>query len=116
MSRLIGGLIGIVVMVSLVPSISKQVKDVSMNFTGSHTASVVLSAVPVFFVLGILLFAIVTIYSALREAGLVEGAVESGEYEEEYEKSGRKQTYEEYVRERIKVERIMKRGWIGRWI
>jgi len=114
--RLVGGFVAIIIGVSLVPEISKEVASATMtNMTGSSAwGSTVLSIAPVFFALGVLAVGIGIAYSGLRDSGLFGY---SDEYKEDYKKDKKKLgTYEEYVRERLKVERMMKYGWIGRWI
>lgn len=72
--RLVGGFVAVIIGVSLVPVISKEVAV----------------------------------------------ATNSDEYKEDYEKDKKDKkksgTYEEYVKEKLKVERMIKYGWLGRWI
>lgn len=80
--------------------------------TSSPSSAVILGLIPAFFLIGLIAMIIANISSIIMDKGLED--VEE-EIKEEY-KPNDKQTYEEYVRERLRVERIMKYGWIGRWI
>jgi len=67
------------------------------------------------FLLGV---GVMVTYGALRDAGLW-GEV-GDEYTDDYnteqkERPEKKQTYGEYVSERLKIERVMRYGWLGKW-
>ena len=110
--RIFGGLISGVVGFSLIPTINQQV-DLAMagqnaTSTAAITINQMLSFTPYIFGLAIL----TTIFMSF-----VPDLFPSDEYQEEYKaEPNRKQTYEEFVRERLKVERMMRWGWIGRYI
>jgi len=65
----------------------------------------------------ILLIGLITTYGALRDAGLLGVTEEYREdYEEETDTEKEPQTYEQYVVERLRIERVMRYGWLGRII
>jgi hypothetical protein len=79
----------------------------------SNFNSTVFSFVPVMFLLISIGMGLSTIISAFYD----ERVMDSEEYHEGYEEEpNRKQTYEEYARERLRVERMMRYGWLGRFI
>jgi hypothetical protein len=106
LGKIIGGMIVLMVGITLIPTISSLIKDT--NMTGAN--QVVLGLVPLFFAISILASAIFIVYSAFQDAGLIEEG-NSLNYDEDYEKlepeEKHKQTYLEYVKERRTVERLM---------
>lgn len=119
--RLAGGFGAVMVGISLIGPVSKQVNlaQQSSNLTATPLASSLLEIVPIFFALAILVVGIGIAYTGLRDAGLFGFSDEyQGDYELEQEKREpeQKQTYEEYVRERLRIEKMMRWGWIGRWL
>jgi len=85
----------------------------SSDIMASNFNSTVFSFVPVMFLLISIGMGLSTIISAFYD----ERVMDSEEYHEGYEEEpNRKQTYEEYARERLRVERMMRYGWLGRFI
>jgi hypothetical protein len=96
--------------------ITTQVNLASANVTGT-LATTVIQYIPLFFGLGIMAMALGIAITSLQEVGILGEPTE--EYREEYEEKKpqlpHKQTYEEYVRERLRVERMIHYGWLGKW-
>jgi len=69
--NLIGGFIAILIGVSLLPEITKQVGEAAKTTELTGATAQMLSIVPVFFALAILFAAIATVWSSLRGSGLV---------------------------------------------
>ena len=109
-SRLIGGGVVVAIGFSLIPEISKQVQKASINLTSSNStymASTILRFIPGLFALAILGVGVAVVVSAIRDSGITD------EYEEDYEEEikknpDKKQTYKEYVKERLEVENMLK--------
>ena len=112
---MLGNFIGIFVMIlvtiSLGPTIQAEV-DIAMEspeFDSTDTNLIFLfSNVIWFFYAAVGLMTIGMILSTLRNSGLL-----GGEYAEEYREEvvkdpNRKQTYKEYVKERLEIERMMR--------
>lgn len=114
LATLIGAFVVVLIGFSLLPAIAEQINMVMVNQTGAVQTLGYL--IPGFFALAILTMGIGMAYVGLRNAGLIEEAIEDGTYEEEYKAKPHRQTYEEYVAERLRVEKMMKYGWIGRFI
>jgi glycerol uptake facilitator-like aquaporin len=103
-SQLLGGLVVILVAVALYPQVQQQLDSASTNATGF--SSEVIKQTPILFILGIVLTAVLAFVWTMWS-----GNDESGEFDEVKEKpkpSPDKQTYEEYVRERLKVQDMLK--------
>ena len=114
LAQIIGVVIVLLIGLSLIPTIQQQIQ-VAQNKTqidSSTYAGAVLSLVPVFFAIVVILAAIAMVYSALINAGLISGGSERG-YDEDYNnlepEEKHKQTYKEYVRERLAIEKMMKK-------
>jgi len=114
-NKIIGGMISGFIGISLYPVIDEQIQTAIQSNPSSFSplSLAMMNYVPVFFVIAVSLTTITMILSAFMDFGME--AVEEDIKEEEYNPN-KKQTYEEYVAERLKVERMMKYGWIGRWI
>ena len=108
LGKIIGGMIVLMVGITLIPTISSLIKD--MNMTGAN--QVVLGLVPLFFAISILASAIFIVASSLKDAGLISMGDDLG-YDEDYNnlepEEKHKQTYKEYVRERLAIEKMMKK-------
>ena len=95
--------------------IKETLQEAAVNQTGLQSA--MLTTAPLFFAVCILGIGMTTIYGALRDAGLF-GVTE--EYREDYEETDKPekepQTYEQYVAGRLRIERVMRYGWLGRII
>lgn len=73
LSSLIGGFVAIFVGVSLIGPITEQVKSVSTNSNlsdASTFAPQVLEMVPTFFIIGLVMVVLITVWSALRNVGV----------------------------------------------
>jgi len=93
-AQLIGGMIVILIGITLFPIIMEQIEVVQTNLTSGdinstifpgETSNLILSIVPIAFALGILLVALNVAVSGLRSAGLIGGGEEYGDDEDEYE-------------------------------
>jgi hypothetical protein len=119
--RLVGAFTVIILLVSLFPIISSEtLKATEINNTwGGY----ILRAVPILFALGIILSAIGIAVGGLRGIDEAVAAMDAGndavatdpltlgeeDTKIEWEKNNKtKQTYEEYVKERLNVERMIK--------
>ena len=112
LGNLIGGFLIIIIGVMLIPAISQQIEKArTSEYEPMPTAaSMVLGFIPLFFGLAIVGIALMVVVSALRNAGLMEG--NDDEYRDikpKRKKSG-KQTYLQFVQERLAVEREMRRS------
>lgn len=110
LGNLIGGFIAILIAVTLIPVIAEKVKeaqvDGSINAT-SPMAQTLLNLTPVVFGITILLLGIGIAIQALRDVGLGES---SDVAPIQIKKSKpKKQTYLQYVQERLAVEREFRR-------
>lgn len=116
--RIVGGVVAIAVGFTLLPSIKEQTNLVLANMSASNvtttaSAQTIIQIVPAVFGFAIAMMAIGIAYSGLRDAGLV-----GSKYEEEYEEAvkeqepNHKQTYYEYVQERIAAQKAIRgRFW-----
>lgn len=111
--KLVGGLVAGVVGISLYPVITEQISFAiaEANLVEGYSTKL-LELTPHFFLGAVILSVLATIVSAFMDYGMIE--VEE-QVEQEYNPN-KKQTYKEYVEERLRVERKMKYGWIGRWL
>lgn len=101
------GLVGF----SLFSTIKGQISVASVNMTSNMVspATITLLNITPYFFIGVVVLSVM--------ASLIPDLFPSEDYREEYdEQPTHKQTYEEYVRERLKVERMMRYGWIGRYL
>lgn len=114
-AQIIGAMIvlGIGIFV-LVPMIQQgiQVFQNKTQIDSSTYAGTILSIVPVLFALMIIASAVAICYNGLANAGLISEGNERG-YDENYDKlepeEKHKQTYKQYVKERLAIEKMMKR-------
>jgi len=113
LANLIGAFIVILIGVSLIPIIAEQIEKARTSGTEpmSTAASTVLGFVPLFFALAIVGIALMVAISALRNAGILPSNDIDNEYRDikPKRKSG-KQTYLQFVQERLAVEREMRRA------
>jgi hypothetical protein len=105
--RIVGGVVAIAVGFTLLPSIS--------NVTTTASAQTIIQIVPAVFGFAIAMMAIGIAYSGLRDAGLI-GSKYQEDYETDMEEKlaenpNHKQTYYEYVQERIAAQKAIR----GRW-
>lgn len=116
-ARLAGALGVIIIGFSLMPAISTQVNAAMNTSTASSSMNTVAVFIPALFALGILIAGVAITVSALRSAGLLESFDDEDddietEVEEKLEKPKpvpHEQTYLEYVKERLSVERLLRR-------
>lgn len=90
------------------------INDLSKQLSNDPNAAIVLGFVPILFAFVVIIVAVAMVYSAFRNVG---GLGESGDYEKdedepEPEPKPHKQTYEEYVKERLREEKMMRTGRI----
>lgn len=106
LGKLVGSFVVLLVGFKLYPTINKQITLVSTASSNvTDASSTMLSLVPLMFVLTISATVIMMISQALNEAGLFDGS-SSEEYE--IPEKPKKQTYLDYVRERLTVEKMFK--------
>lgn len=127
LGQLIGAFIVILVGITLIPLIYQQVTkaqtQLAINNTeggfgiNSESSMAVLSLTPVFFALSIIVIVIMVVTTTLRSAGLL-GSSDDGDSDKEDEYKDiikpkkvkkHKQTYIEFVQERLAVERMMRK-------
>jgi len=96
-NQLIGGFVIVLIGISLVPSISEKVQE-ARNTTASSISQTLLSFVPIVFILAIILTGITIAIKALGYGG-----------SDEINPRPKKQTYFQYVQERIAIEKEMRR-------
>lgn len=116
-AQVIGIFIGIFIVIlvafSIYPTLVSTIEQ-SSNLNATGATENMIQFVPVMFVAIVVSSVIGMTYHVLSDVGLIgTGVVESEESEESEEpikkpRRRRKQTYEEYVRERLEVERMMK--------
>lgn len=109
LGRVMGGFIAIMIGVSLIPSISQKIKSTiqSSNTPISEPTQILLNLLPVFFALTILGIAIAIVYTSFSDVGLIG---DSKEVKSVIKKpKPHRQTYLEYVKERLEIERLMRR-------
>lgn len=102
--------IGVVILIAitLYPTIIDQINNLELNNSSiSAPSGTLLQFIPSFFALIICGIILALIYSALRSSGLI-GTEPEDEDEELFKKPNEKQTYKEYVEERLDVERMLK--------
>ena len=112
---IIGAVVVLFLGLALLPLISQQIQ-VAKNSTSieqtSTQGSTILSVATVFFAIAIMAAIIAVTVSAFNNAGLISEGNERG-YDEDYNnlesEERHKQTYKEYVRERLEVEMMMKK-------
>jgi hypothetical protein len=122
LGQMISFFVLILIGVALLPEITKQVKF-AQNATASNTtiasasventlSSSMLGLVPMFFAMAVLLIGFMMAFNSLRNAfgKDIKPEDEPEDEEESEETKPRKQTYYEYVRGRMRIEREMK-GW-----
>jgi len=93
LAQLVGGFIVLLIGFTLMPMIFEQVEIAQANITMSgnvtsplgETGGMILTLVPVAFVLGLVMVALTIAVSGLRSAGLIGGGEEYGDDEDEYE-------------------------------
>jgi flagellar biosynthesis component FlhA len=115
-ANLIGGFIAIAIGITLYKPVTEFVKQVQANMSkndSSAFAVTIMGLTPGFFALAILCMGIAIVWGALKDAGVFgdEPSDEDEEIEEEEVKSKPKkvgkQTYKEYVKERLEVEKMI---------
>lgn len=111
LGNIIGAFILIVIGVSLIPMVQQQVQQVQLNQTSNltPTANTLLNILPLFFGLAI----------AMSVIGMSISALGFNSYSNHYKEENKdvpikqrphKQTYLEYVQERLAVEKLIHRG------
>ena len=115
--RIVGGVVAIAVGFTLLPSIKEQTNLVLANMSASNvTAQTIIQIVPAVFGFAIAIMAMGIAYSGLRDAGLI-GSKYQEDYETDMEEKlaenpNHKQTYYEYVQERIAAQKAIRgRFW-----
>ena len=106
LAQIISAFIIILIGISLIPMISTKVQEVSANISSSNVNNnieanankFILDSIPVLFGIGVVMAAIMVAVSALRN-----------DTKPKRVKKG-KQTYLEYVQERIEIERTMRKS------
>jgi hypothetical protein len=100
--QLIGSFVAILIAIALFPVIQAEIS--SIGVTGM--SKTLLALIPFMFALGIIAIGFASAYNGLNDA------MDSGVYEEDYNsiQEPHKQTYEEYVAERLRVEKMMRYG------
>lgn len=114
--NIVGGVISAVVGFTIYPMVKEQVA-IAIEQTNPVGASLtLLQLVPQIFLGSICLMSLVVIYQGLRNAGLI-GSKYQEDYEEDLrekliENPNHKQTYYEYVQERIEAQKLIRgRFW-----
>jgi hypothetical protein len=103
--KLIRTFIVIFALVSLITIISKQINTTNTDFQSSQ---VILKSIVLFFVLAIMGIAMWVISSAFQDIGVMgEESVYKEPTEELTKEKPHKQTYSEYVKERLDVENMI---------
>lgn len=103
------GMLSIIILFAIfsIPLIFQVVASATIEMQ-SGASKILLNILPIIFLLGILGIAILLGYFGLYRSGIID---DSEEYDYSFSpsphKQTHKQTYEEYVAERIKVERMM---------
>ena len=100
--QLIGSLVAILIAIALFPVIQAEISNTEV--TGM--SKTLLALIPFMFVLSLVGVGFASAYTSLNDA------MDSGVYEEDYNsiQEPHKQTYEEYVEERLRVEKMMRYG------
>jgi hypothetical protein len=110
--RLIGGMMVVVVGFSFYKPISEQIKILTANVTSSG-ATTILTMTPLFFAMGVLAAGAAIIIGSFRSNGLLGEGEDVNEEEyiveeiDDQKIPSHKQTYKEYVKERIEVEKMV---------
>lgn len=111
--RLVEGFVVLLVGVSLMPTIYDQVNTALNASSSSSMTSTMAAFVPGLFALAVLGIGVLITYSSLRSMGTSEeiddGPEEVEVKENPKESKPHEQTYLEYVRERLSVERLLRR-------
>ena len=114
LGRLTGGFIALLMTISMYSPIKHEISLADTSSFSSYKI-IAFNLVPLFFLITGCLMGIMIIFGGLRDA-LVFGVSEDyrEDYEDEKDEPNHKQSYEEYVIEQLRVERIMRWGFLGR--
>lgn len=117
-NKIIGAVVTGLVGFSLIPVINEQVKlaTTQLPTDTSPFALLLLNNIGIFFGIGVGISIIMMFVSSFMDYGMDYGMEDIEEEVKEEYQPNKRQTYEEYVRERLRVERMMRYGWIGRWL
>ena len=116
LGQLVGGFIVIMIGISLLPVITNEVEQAnSVNNVSSPITQTAIKFVPIFFALAIAIAAIGMVVIGLKNLGLDES--DDYKYDEpiETEQRPKKQTYKEYVKERLQIESMLSYNPLRRW-
>lgn len=118
LSRLVGPLVAAVVGFMMFFPIKEltSVSATQMNVSSAGNLPLAIMPVtPYLFLAAVLMIVVANIVLAIRESELIKDEVYMDEYQEKKKDNpNKKQTYEEYVHERLRIERMMKYGFFGR--
>lgn len=114
---IIGAFVVIMIGVFLLPVITNEIKNSNnVNNVSSPITQTLINFVPVIFCLGIAVSALGLAVSALKNAGLLSNSDDEESDEPiEIEQKPKKQTYKEYVRERLQIESMLSYNPLRRW-
>lgn len=112
LSQIIGSVVIILVAITIYPIIQDQIELAKAEIDEEDltpTVSMMLDWVPIIFIAVSVLMGLGILFQSLRSAGLIGEGEEEFEPEAKPKKSSKphKQTYLEYVKERLEVERLM---------
>jgi uncharacterized membrane protein YcjF (UPF0283 family) len=110
LGQLIGGFVVILIGVSLMPVISQKVQDVRAQTNAIGIESTALGLIPLIFGVTIILTGIMIAIQSLKSARLDELSPEWVNDKPIKKPRPKKQTYFQYVQERIAIEREMRRA------
>lgn len=110
LGNLIGAFIVILIGIALIPVIMEKMKTAQENgaIPSDSMTSTMLGLVPIIFALAVIGSVVGIVYSSLRSVGFFGESIES-ETEPKKKRKG-KQTYLEFVQERLAVEREMRKA------
>jgi len=109
LGRIVGAIVTSVVGLGIAKIVFEETQKAQIQAT--QVQSALLELMPILFVLACILPVLGIVMSVIRETKTDEYLVD---WQVDKKKDDtKKQTYEEYVRERLRIERIMKYGWLG---
>lgn len=108
-AKILGLVIFIAIAITVFTTVQSQITGVTttMNVTNESTTAI-LQATPFFFAMAILMVVIAMIASFFKFN--LPDVTENQDLEENEEKKYKKQTYLEYVKERIEIEKLMRKN------
>ena len=93
---------------TLLPTLQEQLTSVSASSNVTSSTSTLISFTPLLFGASILAAAIGIVVQALNKSELIDDDYKNDYMEDVKQNPNKKQTYEEYVKERLEVEELMK--------